>query len=352
VAALTPDKIDDLVLLTLENAVKGEWQDISLAYQHYFFVSAFMQRMEVPEDGGPFLTWTLQVDNTDTATSTGLFDRDNLNIKDLAQKPRVDWAMQTANWSYDVRESEFNNEPHRIVDYIAMRRHSMYNDFFTYMEERMWQAGASTDDPRNIYGIPYWIVKNSTAAFGFNGADHTDWTGGPGGILSASYPKWKNGTGTYQVLSDDDGLEKLSTAMDFCHFQAPDSYPEIDSGMPDWWLCTTHPVKLTMERLLRSGNDNIGRDLGKWRGTPAFRSVPVRWVPALTESTSPAADSAWPIYGLNLKSFDFVYREGYNQRIDGPVRVPESHNRRAVHLDNSGNFRCFNRRSNFVLYKV
>jgi hypothetical protein len=350
--ALTPDKIADLVATTLQKAIRGSWKDISLDYQNFFFVDTLLKRMEAPQSGGQYLSWTIQHQNTGTAHATGLFDTDNLNVKDLAINARVDWAMQTANWIFDTREEDFNSGPERLVDYVAMRRHSMFNDFFKFMEEKMWLAGASTDDPRLPYGIPYWITKASlTSTFGFNGGNHASFSTGPGAIDRGTYANWKNGGATYVVLDDDDGLEKLSAGMDFCYFQAPDPHPEIAGGMPNWYLCTTHTTKQRLERLLRASNDNVGGDIGRWRGEPSFRSVPVKWLAVLTNSTSPARDTSNPIYGLNMKSWEYVFRSGHNQQISGPYIVADKHTVRSVHLDNTGQFRCLDPRSNFIIHE-
>ena len=100
----------------------------------------------------------------------------------------------------------------------------MYNDFFEGMEERMWTAPTSnTQSPRPPSGIPFWLQQSATAAFGFNGGDPSGFAAGAGGIDSDTYPNWKNGTFTYNAISDDDALDKWAEACEKCYFKAPRS---------------------------------------------------------------------------------------------------------------------------------
>lgn len=348
--ALTPEQINDLVEMTLERPIKRSWVDLSLDFQNYMFSRRFF-RNQVPEEGGPVMTWILQVTNTGSARASGLFDTDNVTVKDLGQKPQIEWAKVNTSFIYDIDEPEFNDTLERIVDYIAMRKHSMFNDFFEFMEVAMWTLPAATADPRLPYGIPYWIVKDATAGvqdFSFGGGNPSGYTSGAAGISSTTYPAWSNGTFKYAALTEDDGLDKWSAACDKCYFQAPDSFNELAGGMPDWGFFTTHDNVQRLRRHAKASNDDIGSDVGAYRGQILFKGNIVQWVAALTEGSADSNDTTNPIYGINWRTFQWVFLRGRNQRLTKPFQRGGHHDVREVHMDSWGNFRCLNRRANFV----
>lgn len=349
--ALSPDQIGDIVTATLEKTIKVSWVDISLDLQDYLFSSAFM-RGRTNMMGGPKLIWQVQVTNTGSARTSGLYDVDNMNVKDLLVRAEVDWAKVTANYTYDIDEEAFNGGAPQIVNHISVRAHSMYNDYFELMEELMWQNPGASASPQEPFGIPHWVVKSTTDAFGFNGGNPSSGAGstdGPGNIDSDTYGNWSNGTGNFTVLSESDGLALLAEAFVKTQFRAPDSFRELAGGRPNWGLFTTYGVIDELQRHLKSSNDNIGTDLGRYRGTVLFRGVPIEWVPAFDETGGPSAVTDDNIYGLNFKSFRWVFQSGKDRRLSKPIQRGDAHTVFQVHMDSWGNFQCLDRRKNFVI---
>lgn len=347
----TATQIDDIVTAAINAAVKRKWVDMTQDLQHLIFVSNFLDAMNTPEVAGPKLTWTWQIDEIDTARATGLFDTDVSDVKDLLKKAEIGWTMQTANWVYDINEEEFNGPPQQIVDHVGVRSHSARTALFNYLEKGLWSAGASTDDPPKPAGIPYWITDvGATSTFGFNGGNHGSHANGPAGVDRDTYTSTKNGVATYAILDDDDGLSKLSEAIDKCYFVPADPYAELAGGKPKWWLYTTYTNIQRMQRLMNTSNDNVGIDLGKYRGMVVYRSVPVRYVPALENSAwTETTTTDNPIYGINMNTWQWVFRSGKKMNVSKPIPRDNAHNVRIVHIDNIGQFRCLNPRSNFVL---
>lgn len=346
--ALTPDKIDDLVAATLEKAIKRDWVDISLPYQHYEFARRFMK--ETNEVSSHKLTWIIQHQNTGSARVTGLFDTDQVDVKNLLVKAEIAWAKVTASFRYDQDEPEFNGPPEQIVDYVAARKHSMYNDYFELMEQLLWTDPAATTDPRSPAGVAYWVQKQSGSAatdFGFNGGNPA--SENAAGLDVGTYDRWKNGTFLWSSQTDEDLYDKISTACDKTNFKAPSSFNELAGGDPDFGFYTTHSVLQGMRRHAKESNDNLGNDIGAYRGMILFKSIPVVWVPAFTEDTSADAyvtDN--PFYGINWKTISWCYQAGKAQKITGPKEVANAHTVRDVFLDSWGQFKCLNRRANFV----
>lgn len=348
--ALYHEQIDDFIELTLNRYSKNEWVDISMPLQQYHFASRWFKSKQKPERGGPRLEWKLRTGNQGTAKHSGLYAVDDTNRVNVMTKATQEWSKQTVNYIYDIDEESFQSGPETIIREMLLLEQGLYNDFFELMETALWTAPASSsEDPRPPAGIPFWIQKNAT--LGFNGGDPTGFTSGAGSIATATYPKWKNYTGTYVQVSRDDLIEKVVNACDYCYFQAPQSYPEIGGGMAQWGFYTVHSVLATMRRLLQAGNDNLGNDVGRWAGEVVIRGNVVTWVPALTNSDSDAYDSQAPFYGINWNKFEYFFKEGRNMVKHPPKEAARQHTVRERHMDNWGNTVCYDRRQGgFVFY--
>jgi hypothetical protein len=348
--ALYHEQIDDFVELTLNRYFKNEMIDISLPLQEYSFASRWFKSKKKPERGGPRLEWKLRISNQGTAKHSGLYAVDDTNRVNVMTKARQEWSKQTVNYIYDIDEDAFQSGPETIYEEMKLNEQGLYNDFFELMETAMWTApSSSSQDPRPPAGIPFWIQKSAT--LGFNGGDPSGFSDGAGGIATSTYSRWKNYTGTYKQVSRDDLVEKVINACDYCNFKAPKSYPEIGGGEPQWGFYTVHSVLATMRRLLQAGNDNLGEDVARYAGNVLVKSTPVEWVPALSNSESEAYDSSAPFYGINWKKFEYFFKSGRNMVKHPPKKAARQHTVREHHMDNWGNFVCYDRRQGgFVFY--
>lgn len=351
--ALSLEGIADFVKATLDSHVVDKWVDISMPLQKYYFASRFMDPKKASKQGGVRLNWKLRVANQGTAKVTGLYAVDDTNKVNVLAEAKQGWSFQTVNYIYDVREDAFQEGPNRIIQMMKLNEQGLYNDFYALMETLMWTAPSSSAlDPMTPCGIPYWLQKNAT--LGFTGADPSGWTDGAGGLATATYPKWKNYSGTYVTVSRDDLIEKVVNAMDFTYFMPVKPYAEIGGGAPDYGLCTVHSVLATMRKLLEANNDNLGNEVAwgaKGQGTVNVRGIPVEWVPALDNSESAAVDTSNPFYGINWNKFEWFYRSGQNMVKQPPKQAAHQHLVYERHMDNSGNFVCYDRRQGgFVFY--
>ncbi len=348
--ALNLEQIDDFINLTLNRQREGEWVDISMPLQSYTFASRVIGGKKKPERGGPRLEWKLRTGNQGTAKHSGLYAVDDTNRVNVTTKATQEWSKQTVNYIYDIDEEIFQSGPETIIREMLLLEQGLYNDFFALMETATWTAPtSSTQDPRPPAGIPFWIQKSAT--LGFNGGNPSGFTDGAGGISTTTYSGWKNYTGTYVNVSLDDLITKVVNACDFTYFEAPKAYPEIGGGQPSWGFYIVHSVLSTMRRLLQAGNDDLGPDVARWQGEVMLKSVPVTWVPALTNSDSEAYDSSAPFYGVNWKKFKYFFKTGRNMVKHPPKPAARQHTVRERHMDNWGNFVCYDRRQGgFVFY--
>jgi hypothetical protein len=348
--ALYHHQIDDFVELTLNRFKKNEWVDISLPLQEYKFAGRVFEAKKKAERGGARLEWKLRTKNQGTAKHSGLFSVDDTNRRNVMTNAKQEWSKQTVNYIYDIDEESFQSAPETIIREMQLLEQGLYNDFFELMETAMWTAPSSSSlDPMPPAGIPFWLQKNAT--LGFSGGNPTGWSNGAGSVDSTAFDRWKNYSGTYKQVSRDDLIEKVVNACDFTYFKAPKSYAEIGGGKPDYEFVTVHSVLATMRRLLQSGNDNLGADVAKWAGNVLIKGNPVDWCPALTDTSSEAYDSQAPFYGINWKKFDYYFKTGRNMIKHPPKPAANQHTVRERHMDNWGNFVCYDRRQGgFVFY--
>lgn len=351
---LLPDKLDDFVNLTNHNYVKRQkkrgWVDLSMPFQHYTFAQRFFTKHKRMEDGGDRLEWKIQTDNIGSFTDFEFYGKVETAQADLTTKAFVEWSEQLVYYTYDINEKLMQaTEPVKIVDELEIRIHSMYNDWFNGMEQRMWTAPTSdSQNPRRPYGIPFWIQKGSSAAFSFQGGDPDGFSSGAGNVAVGTVDAWKNGAFRYANLTDDDGIDKWVEACDKCQFTAPHNFNQLDAGKTDWGFYTTYPNLQVLRKFLRDQNDDLGGDVAAYRGTVLFKGNPVIWVPALTDSASSAYDSTNPIYGINWRVFDFFFQKGRNQQVLRPITPHNQPTVRKVFMINIDNFKCLNRRLCFV----
>lgn len=356
-ASLRHDQIADFVQATQRVFKSPEWADISLSLQKYYFARLLKgqgtkKMRKRPERGGPYLDWKLRVRNQGSFRTTGLYNVDTLNRVNVLDNGEITWSYQDANYIIDTREPKWQSGPEKIIDIVQLDEQGLYNDFFDGIEPQLWSApSSSTLDPMPIAGIPFWIQKSSTAAFGFNGGNPTGWTSGAGGISTSTYANWKNATFTWAVVSPEDMVEKTIEAMDKCYFEAPQPFPNLVKERPDWGLYSgSYETLKQLRRLAQSQNENLGDDVAKYMNTVTIRGNPVEWVPAMDNSSSDAYDSSRPLYGVNWATLEYFFKEG-----EAMVRQPmkqSAHSHRVLErfLDNSGNTVCYDRRRNFVGY--
>lgn len=349
-ASLNLDAMADFVQVTLKKYKKKAWADISLPLQKYIFSKRlFKDKDRKPEMSGPMCEWKLRVANQGNFKFTGLFAVDTTNRVNVVTNADQPWAMSTTNYIYDLKEPAFQGGPETIIRYMDLNEQGLMNDFFAGMETAIWTAPSSVNqNPRPVSGIPFWLQQSATT--GFNGGDPSGFLSGAGGISVSQYPNWSNYTYAFAQVSRDDFVEKTVNAMDYCYFQAPVDFSQLGGGDPDWGLWTTHPVLSYCRRVLQAGNDNLGNDVAARSGQVLVRGIPLDWVPALTNTQSPAYASNNPVYGINWRTFEYFYLQGWSQVKHPPFRVANQHTTYMRCMDDTGQIVCYDRRQNFVGY--
>lgn len=352
-SGLLPSQIDDLVETTLNSYTRDKWSDLSFGLQEYFAMGNMVINKRVGIDGGMALQWQVRFSNSGNAKWTTLYSKDVTNIDQIVKKAEVDFKFLETSFGYDVREECFNASPAALISTVNTRRHAAFMDLAELMEEAFWGAPANAtdlDELKKPYGLLYWLVPNATE--GFNGGNPTGFSSVAGiDSSNATYARHRNYTGEYVTVSKADLVRKMRKAAYKTKFKSPVPYPNVkDSGIRRA-LCTTYDVIATMEEILETQNDNLGNDVASKDGSVVFRGNSLLAIPYLDAN---AVDgSMWkkdPVIGLDLNSFKVLFKKGHVMRRSN-ITPADSHNARTVFFDSSFQIVCYERRSNFYLYR-
>src|SRR3990167_11460855 len=189
------NNIDDFVIAVLDERLeKKSWIDITPDTQFNVFAEMMVNGPGNMKKGpgrpldfeisGPQCKWTLHVKKNSSFQDSELFGIDAPERTNLLTTATEPWTKSTVNFAYDIDEEAFmGDEWQIIVDYLDVQNHAMYMEWYEKMDTRMWLAPTSSSaESRRPLGIPYWIQKSSTAAFGFNGGDPPGFARGGGGL--------------------------------------------------------------------------------------------------------------------------------------------------------------------------
>lgn len=337
-STLTHEQLADFTKATISNFKQGSWTDLSLSLQEYVFPD-FAAKAGV-ETGGDQIKFDVQTSNVGNWRDAGLFSQDQTSVGDVLTQGSIPWTKQTGNYSYDIDEAEFQQDPRTIVSILALREHQCMNAMAEFMEQRLWGSPTGTTDNRPM-GIPFWIQKDATTTVGgaFNGGNPSGFTAGAAGISSTTVPAWKNWTFGYTNVTTDDLILKIKKSLWNTNFIAPDPYPELKLGKSMYNIYTTYRVREPLERLAESRNDNLGSDVARYVNQVTIGGVAVKAVPYLETN-----DTSDPVYGINWKALRPYFKSGRNMKRSAPKQSPTQHTVYTVHIDNWMNFACFNRR--------
>ena len=351
--SLSVRQIDDIMQSTYPyHYGRRSWKDLTQEMQEYTVVDRFLSQSKMPVEGGTHIEFMVRVNRVNNSRNSGLFDTQDYNIVDGFKRGTVDWTKYINTCIWDIDEKGFQEGGLELASVVDARTFEMEMGVVEKMEFDFWSLPTSaSQNPMQPWGVPYWIVKNATAAFGFNGGNHANFPNGPAGIDASLYDKWRNGTGTYTAVDQDSFVKLICEATDKCYFKSPIKYNELDAGKPQHTLHTTYPVIQQCQDLLTRSNDNLKYDLGMFRDRVLIRGVPLVWTEALSNPESPAYDSTNPVYGIDWKNLKTVFRKGRDKKYTYVVDPDQVDVRMGV-VRGWYNHMLTDRRKHFVVYQV
>lgn len=338
---LSGEEIADMVQSTQRDLGRMKWVDLAHDLQDFVVMPMILKKERIKFDGGTGSEFKAQTTTNGSARNTGLFAQDIVNQPDTLTKGFVPWRHTTCNYAYDEREVRMNANEYKIVDLVKTQRTSALGDLAEKLETNFWSKPADSTDLASPWGVPMHIVKNATTP-GFVGGNPTGFSDASG-INSTAVPRWKNWAGQYTTVSKSDLVAKMRKATTFTGFKSPVAVPSYDMGNVRRTIYTNYAVIGALETLAEQQNDRLGPDVASMDGRVMFRRIPMQWVPFLE------ADTSNPVYGIDWSTFTTIFLRGEYLNEMAPIRAPKQHRVWEVHIDCSYNWRCHNRRRNFVL---
>ena len=358
-ATLQVDDIADMIVATKPNFDENKWTDLTSNLQEYHILPRILKKNANSNtfSSGRTSNFQVQIGTSGAAKMTGLYGTVQANRNDSLKSGTVPFRHAITNWSIDRREITMNQEPARIVDEMAALRHDAIVDMAKLLEIQGWNAPASSSDEDNLWGIFYWIVPSLTAAVGqngFNGGRPTGFTD-CGGIDPNVFTQWRNWTDLYTDVSKTDLIDKIRAALHYCEFKPPVPSPGQNvEAMSNFQMYTAYPVLRAMEILAEAQNENLGDDLASKDGMVTIRRVAIDSVTYLDSNpvTSGGILVNQPVVGINWNWFNAFFLEGEYMREERPYNPPYQPTVYQTDIFLTCNFRCRNRRANFIINHV
>jgi hypothetical protein len=343
---MTANDIADLYeVATQKDLGPLSWEEISTDLQEHPALNRMMRRNKVEFlNSGTAIQRSLVVDHSGAARNVGLYNQDNVNVGDVMKTISVPWRHSTTDFAFDRREISMNREPSRINNLFKVRRIDGMTSLAELMESNWFGHCPESGDEETPYGFFYWLAYN--ASTGFNGGDDNV-TGGPGGLASATYPRWKNWTAAYTAVTKADLIALMRRGYHNVGFKPPvRGTPTLRRGGPRHEFLLNLDTLMDIEELGEAQNENLGKDIASMDGKMVFRGAPLTYVPYLDKySTSD------PILGIDWSTFMTYCLRGEYLRESRPEKAPHQHNVMQVFIDITWQTLCINRRRNMLIAK-
>ncbi len=342
---LTADAINDLVKSSLAELSKGDITEIAADQSEYTSIDVFFKpNMRKRITSGTKVQWNVLTEANENTEYHGLYHEFDVQQHDGLVQASIPWTQATMKVMWDDAEIQMNMEPAKITDLMTGRWRAAVTGFAATTDNRLWNQGAGTADPRSI---PYYVVKTgATTTPGFNGTVLSGYTA-VAELSPTTYPNWRNGNFLYTDVIESDFIEKLTSMMRLSHFVAPNNGKkapsEHGSASPDERMFFTNNVMLgELEHLARSRNDNLGAGLLAYMGEVTVGRRPVRYAPGLD------ADTTNPFYGVHTGTFKTAHLgDRWNATIT-IERLPKQPSVGITYVNYMHNLICYNRRRSFV----
>lgn len=352
--------IIDLVKGTLDDLGRIKFQQIAQNLQHYEVMPKWMKKDRVTFDEGRGIQRNLMTRLQNNAAHVGLLETDGAVLPNLMENMRVDWCHAQTAWTFLYQTDILMNRGKSLIfNVIQPRRDGAMINLAEELEAKAW-AVPEVDDANNPWGLPYWIVYNSTT--GFNGGYPGSHTSLAGLNLTTQAPNFKNYTANYTDVSKPDLLKTMRTGQRKIRWRSPVTIDDYRGSMgEDMRIYTDETTISELEDIGEAQNENLGRDLAPMQtgggkdlkdidGQLTFRKHPIIWVPQL-DDTSVFTAATNPVYMVDHSTFTPVCLKGDFMRESEPEKVPNQHNAFRVFVDLTYNYLCVDRRRNAVFAK-
>ena len=343
-AALQAGDIQEILNITQKELGRAKITDLMSDYQNTIALKRIMKKKKMTFDSGPSVQFTVVTDTNGSARGVGLAYQAIVDMTESTVRGEVPWRHFHWNYAVERRLIAMNRSPSKIFDYVKLERMKGLGDAIKYCEQRLWRCPASTNTT-DFYGIPYYVVKSSTAITtneGFNGTVQSGYSD-VAGLSPTTYDRWRNFAGPYTAITKDGLITSVREMLYRTDFTPlVDNTPTYNTGN-DMGIYTNYDVVQQLERLLEDQNESLGTDLASMDGKVMIRRTPVTCVKELDQDTTDA------VYALNWGELGMMGLSGEWMNETKFAELPSQPTVSAVFVDSTVNLLCRNRRRQGVL---
>lgn len=338
--------IADALVASLNELGRLKFTDLSSDYQSTIAVKRIFKKKKMTIEDGNEVQFNILTQTNGSARHVGLAYVSRVDIPNVLTNGKMPWRHTTWNWAVERRLIAMNSGKSKIVDLAQTQRMAAFGDAIKLFERTLWRCPSLADFDNNPVGIPYFVVKSSTAfdttTFGFNGSVPSGYTL-VANIDPTVYTRWKNYAVPYTDVSKDDLIAEMRRAQFYTDFEPlVDDMPVYNLG-DDYGIYTNYSVSASMVQILESQNENLGTDVAPMEGKAVFmrtKIIPVRELDA--DTTGPVYMLNWgEIFAQGLKG-EWMFEQHF---ASNPTQPTVSF----TNTDCTWNLACRNRRRQAVL---
>lgn len=341
--------ITDLVNSTLAKYGRNFITDAMSTLQNYVAAERLLNKKRLTFDSGTQYKFNILTTADSNARAIGFFEVDDLDQVDGSAQGTVPWRFLETGTHYDVKQLSVNDGAERIFNFVKEKEMQMWQGFWELVEQYFWDGPASSSDTKIPFGLlKYWLDYDATE--GFNGGNHANFSGGPAGLDTDTYTRYKHWTAQYSAVTDQDLVRKMRKAFVKTDFRGIPNKPikDYSDGVGhQYGIYTTYDVLYQLEELLDSKNDNVKNELAKYDGMTVFRRTPVEYVAYLDKNHA----TSDPVIMLDWNDFKCAALRSEWMRQTPYHQASNQHDVRQRFVNCSMNFVMHNRRVHALIAK-
>ncbi len=346
---LQADVYQDMLISTLKHLGRFKWTDLTTSRHNFIALPKILNNSKAVTRTGIGVQFQVKVGTVGTARNVYIGHTTNYRTADTMKSASVPWRHMNTSYMFYRKTMAMNKDPELIFDMVKSERHGAFMDRAEVHEQNFWTKPADSTDDIKPFGLPYWVVFNST--LGQTGGNASGFTAGPGGLDSDAYPRWKNWSGPFSAVTKPDFIRTIKYLLTKTKYKPPIApQPDYSTGASRGIYAGYDRVLAPLGELLEAQNDNLSRTdldgLYMEDSQVMIRRYPIEWCDYLDDDTND------PVYGVDWAQYQPIFLSGENAREDGPKEVSGQIGVFAVDIDDSMNYICENRRTQFVMQKV
>jgi hypothetical protein len=310
--------VADLVIGTLDNYGPPRFSQVAQNLQKVEFYGRMLKEDRMSFDGGIGIKRQVMTKLNETAEAVGLHHKSDINIEDHMAQLDVKWTKYRNWWAFDLTETFHNTGKPLVMNVIAPREANAIIGLAEKIENDGFAVPASTDEVA-MYGVPYWVVYDTTD--GHTGATPTGHTT-VGGISPTTHPNWKNYSGTFTNMTPEDFLKVARLLRLETDFVSPLTLEDFrgDPGQR-WRVYTDFENHVNYALMADQHNQNIGWDLARRDGSMALFGNSIIAVSKLKSGNKPTGVPTNPWYFLDRDAFEVATETRNYMRRTQPMPI-------------------------------